>query len=189
VFTEKYLPEAFPLTEPMKAEIKLGQLLSMAAGFHGEGGNPGFVNFQPSVKLEPVPRPDRPLDLDQSSLRTPLWTKPGGGYSYASSSPHVASIVLRHVTGMEMQDYIDQKLAKPMGWGQWGYALHRGSITLPHAPGGGDIAVRSTDALRFVYLLLHQGRWGKQQLVPADYSNPVQPALAVSETRSIQPDV
>ena len=169
VFTEKYLPEAFPLNDPSKAEIKLGQLLSMAAGFHGEGGNPGFVNFEPSVKLQPVPRSEQAPDQDLTALNTVLWTKPGGGYSYASSSPHVASIVLRHLTGMEMQEYIDLKLAKPMGWEPWGYATHRGAATLPHTPGGGDIAVRSTDALRFVYMLLHQGRWGKRQLVPSDY--------------------
>src|SRR4051794_11749370 len=30
VFTEKYLPQAFPLDDPAKAEIKLGQLLSMS---------------------------------------------------------------------------------------------------------------------------------------------------------------
>lgn len=169
VFNEKYLPEALPLNDPRKAGIKLGQLLSMAAGFHGEGSNPGFVNFQPSVKLEPVPRPAQPLEQDQLALQTPLWTNPGEGYSYASSSPHVASIVLRHITGMEMQEYIDQKIAKPLGWGAWGYATKRRNNHLPHTPGGGDIALRSTDALRFAYLLLHQGRWGKQQVVPADY--------------------
>ena len=49
VFNEKYLPEAFPLDDPAKADIKLGQLLSMAAGMHGEGSNPGFVDFVPSV--------------------------------------------------------------------------------------------------------------------------------------------
>ena len=70
---------------------------------------------------------------------------------------------------MEMQQYIDEKLAKPMGWGQWGYALHRGENTLPHTPGGADTAIRSTDVLRFCYLILHKGKWGKQQLVPADY--------------------
>src|SRR5437763_13369506 len=136
VFTEKYLPEAFPLNDPRKAQIKLGHLLSMAAGLHGEGSNPGFVNFEPSVKLEPVPR-DRSLDQDMAALRTPLWTDPGGGYSYASNSPHVASIVVRHLVGMEMQQYLDEKLAKPMGWGKWGYGMHRGEITLPHTPGGG----------------------------------------------------
>jgi CubicO group peptidase (beta-lactamase class C family) len=162
VFTEKYLPEAFPLDDPRKANITLGQLLTMAAGIHGEGSNPGFVNFEPSVKLEPV-RGDRSLGQDMAAIRTPLWTDPGGGYSYASNSPHVASIVLRHLVGMEMQQYLDEKLARPMGWGKWGYGLRE------HTPGGGDIAIRSTDAARFAYLLLHKGRWGEKQLVPADY--------------------
>lgn len=162
VFTEKYLPEAFPLDDPRKAEITLGQLLTMAAGLHGEGGNPGFVDFEPSVKLEPVRGAGLGQDMD--ALRTPLWTNPGGGYSYASASPHVATIVLRHAVGMEMQDYLNEKLAKPMGWGRWGYA-HVGQ----HTPGGGDCAIRSTDVLRFNYLLLHHGRWGSQQLVPAEY--------------------
>src|ERR1700730_15450058 len=44
VFNEKFLPEALPLDDPRKADITLGQLLSMAAGFHGEGMNPGVVN-------------------------------------------------------------------------------------------------------------------------------------------------
>ena len=38
VFTERYLPEAFPLDDPRKADITLGQLLCMSAGYHGEGG-------------------------------------------------------------------------------------------------------------------------------------------------------
>lgn len=173
VFNAKYLPEALPLDDVRKANITLGHLLSMGAGLHGEGSNPGFVNFEPSVKLEALPRPDRaklgPDYQDQSALHTPLWTDPGQGYSYTSQSPHVASIVLRHLVGMEMQQYIDEKLAKPMGWGPWGYALNRGDTKLAHTPGGADCAIRSTDNLRFGYMLLHQGRWGNQQLVPADY--------------------
>jgi len=68
-----------------------------------------------------------------------------------------------------MQQYIDEKLARPMGWGKWGYGTHHGALTLAHTPGGGDIAMRSTDVLRFEYLLLHKGKWKDQQLVPADY--------------------
>ena len=169
VFTEKYLPEALPLDDPRKALITLGQLLSMSSGLHGEGGNPGIVHGI-NQKLDPVPRPAQPLDQDQSALRTPLWTDPGGGYSYASASPHIASIVLRHLAGMEMQDYIQQKLAGPMGFGPWGYATHRPTGTLPHTPGGGSIALRATDAVRLPYLMLHQGKWGGQQLVPAEYA-------------------
>lgn len=167
VFTPKYLPEAFPLADPREANITLGQLLCMSAGFHGEGGSPGVVHGK-VVPLTPVPGQDI-HDLDGSSLRTPLWTDPGAGYSYSSPSPHIASIVLRHVTGMELRDYIDTRLAKPMGWGAWDYCLHRGGYTMPHANGAGSIAVHATDALRFGYCLLHHGRWGSRQLVPADY--------------------
>jgi CubicO group peptidase (beta-lactamase class C family) len=168
VFTEKYLPEAFPLSDPMKAEIKLGQLLSMTSGMHGEGGNPGIVNGI-NQKLDPVPRAEGPQDQDTSALRAAMWTKPGGGYSYSSASPHVASIVLRHLVGMEMQQYIGEKLAGPLGFGAWGYAIHRNGTTLPHTPGGGSIALRATDALRLPYLLLHKGHWSGKQIVPAEY--------------------
>ena len=56
-----------------------------------------------------------------------------------------------------------------MGWGAWGYCLHRGNFDMPHANGAGSIALHATDALRFGYCLLHDGRWKDEQLVPADY--------------------
>ena len=168
VFTEKFLPEAFPLDDPRKANITLGQLLCMTAGYNGEGGGPvGIVNGK-AAPMKPAPGQNI-HDLDMSSIRCRLWTDPGAGYSYSSPSPHVASIVLRHVTGMELQDYISEKLAKPMGWGAWGYCLHRGDYVMPHANGAGSIAVHATDALRFGYCLLHKGEWAGKQLVPGDY--------------------
>jgi CubicO group peptidase (beta-lactamase class C family) len=168
VFTEQYLPEAFPLDDPRKADITLGQLLCMTAGYNGEGQSPVGVVHGKAIPMKPAPGQDI-RNLDQSSIRCRLWTDPGAGYSYSSPSPHVASIVLRHVTGMELQDYIRTRLAEPMGWGAWGYCLHRGDFTMPHANGAGSIAVHATDALRFGYCLLHEGRWQDRQLVPADY--------------------
>ncbi|MBL9168480.1 MAG: serine hydrolase [Verrucomicrobiales bacterium] len=167
VFTEKYLPEAFPLDDPRKADITFGQLLCMTAGYHGEGSSPGVVMGR-VVPLQPAPGQNI-RDLDTSSLRTVLWTNAGAGYSYSSPAPHIASMVLRRITGMELQDYINERLAKPMGWGTWGYCLHLGDVHLPHANGAGSIALHSTDALRFGYCLLQKGRWKQQQLVPADY--------------------
>ena len=168
VFTEQYLPEAFPLDDPRKASITLGQLLCMTAGYNGEGGAPIGVVMGKASPMKPAPGQNI-RDLDQSSIRCRLWTDPGAGYSYSSPSPHVASIVLRHVTGMELQDYINQRLAKPMGWGAWGYCLHRGDYLMPHANGAGSTAVHATDALRFAYCLLHNGKWGDKQLVPSEY--------------------
>src|ERR1044071_9445070 len=70
VFTEKYLPEAFPLDDPRKADITLGHLLCMSAGYHGEGTSPGVVMGQ-VVALNQVPGQNI-RDLDMSSIRTVL---------------------------------------------------------------------------------------------------------------------
>lgn len=168
VFTEKFLPEAFPLDDPRKADITLGQLLCMSAGYWGEGQTPSGYVLGKQQTLKPVPGQNI-RDLDASSLHVPLWIAPGGGYSYSSPAPHIASIVLRRVTGMELQAYIDARLAKPMGWGAWGYCLQRGDFHMPHANGAGSTALHATDALRFGYCLLRNGKWQDQQLVPPEY--------------------
>jgi CubicO group peptidase (beta-lactamase class C family) len=166
VYTSRYLPaEAFPLKDPVKAEIKLGQLLAMTAGLRGN--NPGYVRGK-QVTISPVGFDGWQAGVDANAFATDLWCRPGEGFSYASVSPHLVSIIIRHVTGMELQDYVDSHLAKPLGWGRWsyGYRDHPGK---DHTSGGGGIALRATDMMRYGYLLLHQGRWGSQQIVPADY--------------------
>jgi CubicO group peptidase (beta-lactamase class C family) len=168
VFTATYLPGALPLDDPRRADITLGQLLCMSSGYWGEGGAPTGVVAGQVQTLKPVPGQDI-RDLDGSSLRVPMWTHAGAGYSYSSPAPHIASMVLRQVSGMELQDFIQQRLAEPMGWGPWGYCLNRGGFRMPHANGAGSIAVHATDALRFGYCLLHEGRWNGRRLVPARY--------------------
>lgn len=104
----------------------------------------------------------------RSFTTSTLWCEPGGGYSYATASIHIASIMLRHVAGMELQDYVDRHLARPLGWERWNYA-YRYAKKVTHTPGGGGIALRGTDMLRFGYMLLREGKWGDEQLVPEEY--------------------
>lgn len=179
IFTPAFLPpEAFPVSDRRKSGITLGQLLAFTACIRGN--TPGYVRGEP-VAVDP-PGPDGwPAMLDEvalgredigaggrpASTRT-LWCEPGEGYSYATASIHLASIVLRHVTGQELQAYLDERLAKPLGWGRWGFG-YKHATRVRHTPGGGGIVARPTDMLRFGYLLRHEGRWDGQQLVPADY--------------------
>lgn len=173
VFTPKYLPaEAFPLSDPRKADIRLGQLLAMTAGIRGN--NPGVVEGR-EVTLKPA-GPDgwqamqdamAAGKMDGELNTSTLWCDPGGGFSYATSSPQLVSMILRHLTGRELDDYVREKLAEPLGWGHWGWGYR--NTALQHTPGGGGIALRPTDMLRFAYLLLQEGRWGGRQLVPAEY--------------------
>ncbi len=168
VYTREFLPEAFPLRDPREADIRLGHLLCMTSGHNGEGAAPSAVVRGVTQPLKPSKGQDI-RDVDGSSLRTPLWAGPGEGYSYSSPAPHIASMVLRRVTGQELPAYIEEKFARPMGWGPWGYCLYRGEVTMAHANGAGSIALRATDTLRFGYCLAQGGRWQDRQLVPADY--------------------
>ena len=178
VFTKDYFPaELFPLRDPRMKEIKLGQLLAMSAGVRGN--NPGIVNGK-EVILDP-PGPDGWQGMydpivtgaedgeggGQVTTTKTLWVEPGGGYSYATASIHLASIMLRHISGMELEDYVRLKLAEPMGFGRFGWG-YKNQIK-DHTAGGGGVAPRPTDMLRFAYLLLRQGRWDERQLVPAEY--------------------
>ena len=165
VYTPRYLPPAaFPLDDPRKETIRLGELLAMTAGIRGN--NPARKKRTP-VMLDP-PGPDGwPAMTDRVAFKVPLWCEPGEGYSYATASVHIVSAMIRHVTGRELQDYIGERIAQPLGWGRWGYGYRRPEVD--HTPGGGGIALRPTDMLRFAYLLLREGKWNGQQIVPRDY--------------------
>jgi CubicO group peptidase (beta-lactamase class C family) len=178
IFTATYLPaKAFPLPDPRMADITLGQLLAFSAGIRGN--NPVYVNGDASA-IDP-PGPDGwyamvdeyALGLEDGEINgkpfstSTLWCEPGGGYSYASASIHIASIMLRHISGMELEEYLDKHVADHLGWGRWGYGYKYAS-RVNHTPGAGGIALRSTDMLRFCYMLLRDGRWGEKQVVPRE---------------------
>ena len=177
VFTPKYLPEEyFPLDDSRKAEITLGQLLAMSAGIRGT--NPVYVRGVKQTWENPTEDNGPYSTTDAFAMRQSLWCAPGECYSYATSSSHVPAMIVRRLTGMEMEDYMRLRLTGPLGFGTWGYAMYRprlkGGIDAQgrmfHTPGGGSIAVRSTDVLRFAYLMLHEGKWGKQQILPAEFA-------------------
>jgi CubicO group peptidase (beta-lactamase class C family) len=176
VFTPKYMPsDIFPLDDPRKAEITMGQLLSMSAGIRGT--NPVYINGKKQTWENPASDNGPYSTTDAYALQQTLWCAPGECYSYGTSMPHLASIVVRRLTGMEMEAYLRLKVTEPLGFGTWGYAMYRprlkGGIDengrMFHTPGGGSNAVRSTDMLRFGYLFLREGKWGDKQIAPADF--------------------
>jgi len=170
VYSSRYLAE--PMAEEARGRIQLGQLLSMTAGIRGN--NPGYVRGR-EVRLDPEGPDGWEAMEDEMSLgrrdgarnaRT-LWCEPGEGYSYATSSIHLVSMILRRVSGRELEEFTRRYIAGPLGWGRWGWGYR--NRPLKHTPGGGGIALRARDMLRFGYLLLKGGRWGQRPVVPESY--------------------
>ena len=180
VFRTTHLPpKAFPLSDRRKADITLGQLLSFSAGIRGN--NPCYVNGEETA-IDPVGpdgwqgmEDDRALGRmedtgprGQSYSASELWCEPGGGYSYATASIHIASMMVRHIAECELEQYLRDRVAPALGWGAWSFG-YKNTEARKHTPGGGGIAMRSTDVLRFLYMLLQGGKWGDRQVVSASY--------------------
>jgi len=175
-YVPKFLPEAaFPLDDPRKAEITLGQVLSMSAGLRGT--NPVYVKGQRQEWADPTIDNGPWSTTDEFALKQSLWCAPGDCYSYSTASSHIPAIVVRKVMGMEMEDYMRKRLTGPLGFGTWSYAMYRPKLKsgidaegrMLHTPGGGSIAVRATDVLRFGYLMLKEGKWGAKQILPKEF--------------------
>jgi len=177
IMNEKYLPKQyFPLDDPRKSEISLGQVLAMSAGIRGT--NPVYVNGKRETWEKPTEDNGPWSTTDDFAMKQSLWCAPGDCYSYATSSSHIPAMIVRTQSGMEMEDFMRKYLTTPLGFGTWGYAMYRPKLKsgidangrMFHTPGGGSIAVRSTDMLRFGYLMLNKGRWDKKQIIPADFA-------------------
>ncbi len=175
VYGPKYLPqEAFPLTDPGKARIKVGQLLSHTSGIRGNNpcyGASGEVVIKPAGLDGSFPEHSAfgKADWRGTSAKT-LWTKPGGGYSYASGGVVILGAMVRKLTGKEASEYMRGKVFGPIGWEGWKWYDN------PPEPDGsrhtkcqGGIEPRPRDALRFGYLLLQLGKWKDKQVVPEWY--------------------
>lgn len=176
IWVEKFLPAAaFPVDDPRKLEMSIGQVLSMAAGI--KGMNPVYLKGKKQTWENPTVDNGPWSTTDDSALKQPLWCNPGDCYSYSTSSSHLPAILVRKVMGMEMEDYLRKRLTSALGFGDWGYAMYRPKLKsgidasgrMLHTPGGGSIAVRSTDMLRFGYLFLKHGKWGRQQILPSEF--------------------
>ncbi|HAA77375.1 TPA: serine hydrolase [Candidatus Latescibacteria bacterium] len=189
VFRTTHLPpRAFPLTDKRKAEITLGQLMTFSGGIRGN--NPCYVNGE-EVEIDPV-GPDGWQGMEderaagkledagpngQTYSVKELWCEPGGGYSFATASIHIASMMVRHITERELEQYLRDRVAPVLGWGTWSFG-YRHTDAGKHTPGGGGIAIRAMDMMRTLYLLLQGGRWGDQQVVPewyVDHASKVSP--------------
>lgn len=181
IYSPKYLPEqAFPLDDPRKAQITLGQVLSMSAGLKGQNPVSKLENGVEKKETWENPTIDNGpwSTTDDFALKQPLWCNPGDCYSYSTASSHIPAIIVRKAMGMEMEDFMREHLTKPLGFGDWGYAMYRPKLKggidangrMFHTPGGGSIAVRATDVLRFAWFMRHEGRWGKKQIIDPEFA-------------------
>ena len=95
----KYFPDAPETWQP----IKIKNLMSHTSGLQREG--PAYDNFKIQADL----------NIIKSAYNLPLLFKPGEKYQYCNLAYFMLAEIIKQVSGMPWQNYIDDKLFQPAG--------------------------------------------------------------------------
>jgi CubicO group peptidase (beta-lactamase class C family) len=130
--------------------ITIRQLLTMSSGITYRWNDPDA---------------DHPGDAASDILNMPLGATPGTTFAYRGASTYLLSRVIHACSGQDLRDFLLPRLFTPLGINnpQWlrcplGYSL-----------GAVGLHLRTEEIARLGWTLLDDGRYGGQQLVPAEY--------------------
>lgn len=160
-----FIPEGYPLTDPLKSEIKLKHLLSMTSGIPGESRGllgiavvPGNGEFELALGKEPS-------RFGVSAAK--LAASPGQHWDYSDSGFAHLSLIFSRVTGREIGDYMNERVFQSLGIRNYSWDLQGGSGHVgPHTNAHSGLHLSARDFARLGYLMAHRGRWEGKQLVP-----------------------
>ncbi len=176
-------------TEPASKEITIHHLLTHTAGLsHGLAGTELDNAIAKAIYFEP----QKNIESRVNTLASlPLVVQPGEKWSY-SASPDVLALLIEHFSGMNVADFLQQRIFDPLKMKHTGYNIAKenqknwGAVHNYNAEGkmmnsaqqlpiegntvfGGTHGLFSTagDYLKFCQMMLHQGSFnGTQYLSP-----------------------
>ena len=114
---------------------------------------------------EPTSRRDQNADWVEAFLAQPVVHEPGTFYLYNSLGTYMLSAIVQQVTGEKIVDYLDARLFQP---------LHIDKPKWEESPqgincGGWGLYLKTEDLAKMGRLLLQEGEWNGQQLIPAEW--------------------
>ena len=171
-----------PLSDPRKALITLGQLMSFTSGLDCDvtsSTSRGSEDNMWSQEDEP--------DFWRYTARLPLLYDPGTRYAYCSGSINLAAASITAASGEAIYETFDRLIAKPLGFGTYHWNL------APNGAGylGGGVYMRSRDILKLGVVYLSGGVWQGERIMGADWiadSTAVRIPITPASTRLSEDD-
>jgi CubicO group peptidase (beta-lactamase class C family) len=149
-----------PGLEPRKRAMTLENLLTMSAGYYCDDTDdkaPGNEDFIGDVLQEP--------DWVKYSLSVPMATDPGENSVYCSMQPNLALAMLGAATHESPVRAFDRLVARPLQITNYAWMLD--PVDRPY--GGGGVAIRARDFLKFGQLMLNKGTWNGHRILDPSF--------------------
>jgi CubicO group peptidase (beta-lactamase class C family) len=137
------------------ARIRLRDLLAMRSGL-----DCGFRNGEPELRDMRGTQ-----DWVAYALQLPTIAAPGERFGYCSPNFHLLSAAISSSTGTSALEFARKQLFKPLGITDVSWPADPRGIT----HGWGDLQLRPRDMAKIGLLMLRNGRWQDQQIVPASW--------------------
>jgi CubicO group peptidase (beta-lactamase class C family) len=151
----RFIPQAQPLSDPRKAAITVKQLLNHTSGITPE--STGVRNTGPWEFI---------LGHTGDPRTAKLAFDPGTASGYSTHALYHAAMVCETVTGQPYDQFAIEALFKPLGIERWWFerisGAERYGTRASHSLGLPALALA-----RIAYCMLHGGRWGREQVIPA----------------------
>ena len=104
-------------------------------------------------------------DWAQFMLDLPMAEEPGDRFEYCNGASFLLSAILQEATGKTAAEFAGEHLFGPLGIDDVVWPSNPQGISI----GWGEVQMQPHDMAKIGYLYLNQGRWGDQQIVPADW--------------------
>ena len=127
---------------------------------HTTGHAKGFLDIdQPDFVLPPEG------DFLRAVFAEPLAYRPGEKMVYSDSNYYLAAYLAERAAGMPLQDFARKALFTPMGL----YGTAWQTCPQGHCMGATGLILSISDMAKLGVLILQNGQWAGQQLVPAEW--------------------
>ena len=101
-------------------------------------------------------------DWIQHVLDLPMIAEPGEQFEYCNSASFLLSAIIQEVTGKTADEFAQDRLFGPIGVTGYHWPANPDGISI----GWGELLIAPRDLARFGLLILDEGRWHGEQVVP-----------------------
>ena len=162
-----YFPEYADDLAPGAEQITVEHVLTMTSGLEWNEMDVSYSNPEnDEIQLYYTSDPVRRV------LSKPLVSEPGTAWYYSGGDTMIVAALVEKITGMPFLEFAHENLFKPLNippkYIEWrGLGFWSAWPTLPSAASG--LRMRVRDLAKIGHLMLHEGRWQEQQIVPASW--------------------
>lgn len=146
--------------DPAKRSLRLWHILTMTSGFEWDEETYPYGDLRNDCT-----QMERSADPVRFVLERPIVHEPGSHFQYSGGNAMLLSAIIKTKTGMQADAFAEKYLFEPLGISSYKWDRYANGLT----DTGGGLNLRARDMAKIGALVLNDGRWNGEQVVPKSW--------------------